>query len=465
MLETQPLKDGIVRGGPRVGLALAGGGPLGIIYQIGALLALDEALEGVDLNDLYVYGGVSVGAINAAALANGFTPAKICHVFVRNDSTAFPLDPEHFMRPAFGLYWDCLKSVPGLLWDAIWGFIKNPQDRDILAILNKLGPALPPGLLDNGMIEEFLATMFSSRRRTNDFRRLKRKLFIVATDLDTGEIIEFGTKVNSHIPISKAVQASTAIPGLYPPVEIEGRYYVDGGVKKTVHASRALETGADLLICINPLVPFNAKLAKPGEMRKMESLVDGGLPVVMSQTFYALIHSRMKIGLAKYAADYPDRDIILFEPNSGDTKMFFSNVFSFANRRKVCEHAYQTTRRDLLARKNELIPLFARHGIGLRVDILEDRSRHFDSHMVVPPEMSKLAKLRNQLTNSLSDTLDDLEAWLEVVQQKLPATKSAEEVIELSRPEEEPISSRASKPVPPRAAAASAVGYLASSRH
>jgi hypothetical protein len=54
--------------------------------------------------------------------------------------------------------------------------------------------------------------------------------------------------------------------------------------------------------------------------------------------------------LARYTADYPDRDIILFEPNSGDAKMFFSNVFSFTNRRKVCEHAYQTTRRDLLAR-------------------------------------------------------------------------------------------------------------------
>jgi hypothetical protein len=118
-----------------------------------------------------------------------------------------------------------------------------------------------------------------------------------------------------------------------------------------------------------------------------------------------------------------------------------------------------------LARKNELIPLFARHGIGLRIDILQDRSRHFDSHLVVPPEISKLAKLRNQLTNSLSDTLDDLEAWLEVTQQRLPATRSAEEVIELPRLEEEPASSLVSKPVLPRAAAASAVAYLASSRH
>ena len=462
MLETQPLKDGVVRSGPRVGLALAGGGPLGIIYEIGALLALDEALEGIDLNDLHVYGGVSVGAISAAALANGFTPAKICRIFVRNESLAFPLDPEHFMRPAFGLYWDCLKSVPGLLWDALWSFIKNPQDRDILAVLSKLGPSIPAGLLNNEPIDRFLATVFGSRKRTNDFRKLKHKLFVVATDLDTGEIIKFGTKGNDHIPISKAVQASTAIPGLYPPVEIDGRYYVDGSLKKTVHASTALESGADLLICINPLVPFNAKHAKPGEMKNMESLVDGGLLVVMSQMFYALVHSRMKIGLARYAADYPDRDIILFEPNSGDAKMFFSNVFSFANRHKVCEHAYQTTRRDLLARKNELIPLFARHGINLRVDILEDQSRRFDSHLVVTPELSMLAKLQNKVTNALSDTLDDIEAWLDSRPKELPV-KAAEEVIELPRVEQA-ISSQVATPVLPRAAA-SAAGYLASSRH
>lgn len=418
MLQTRPEKDGVGKGGPRIGLALAGGGPLGIIYEIGALLALDEALEGADFNDLHVYVGVSSGAINASVLANGFTPVKMCRIFVNNESHAFPLDPEHFLKPAFHLYAQSLKSIPVLLWKALWGFCTNSEQRELMGALSKLGPAVPAGFLDNESINEFLAKMFGSRKRSNDFRRLRRQLFIVATDLDTGEIITFGSRGADHVPISKAVQASMAIPGLYPPVEVDGRHYIDGGVKKTVHASTALKSGADLLICINPLVPFNAKLAKPGEGSKYESLVEGGLPVVMSQTFYALIHSRMKIGLAKYAADYPDRDVILFEPNSGDAKMFFSNVFSFANRRKVCEHAYQTTRRDLLARKNELVPLFARHGVTLRVDILEDQTRHFDSHLIVPPEITRLAKLQNPVTNALSDTLDDLEAWLDTEQAK-----------------------------------------------
>jgi predicted acylesterase/phospholipase RssA len=402
--------------GPRVGLALAGGGPLGVIYEIGSLLALQEALEGVNFNDLNVYVGVSAGAANASALANGFAPAKICRIFVRNESNAFPLDPEHFLRPAFRLYLKSLKRMPRLFVEALWSFLRDPRDRTLLAALSKLSQATPPGLLDNEPIAQFLAKMFGSRGRTNDFRKLKRKLYVVATNLDTGEIVKFGAEGSDHVTISKAVQASTAVPGLYPPVKIEGRYYIDGGVKKTVHASTALNEGVDLLFCINPLVPFNAKLAKPNDIYGFKTLVDGGLPVVMTQTFYALIYSRMKIGMSKYAVDYPDKDVILFEPNSSDSTMFFSNIFSFANRRHVCEYAYQTTRRDLLARKHELRPLLARHGINLRVDILEDESLHFDSNLHIPHEVSKQAMLQNPVTNQLSDTLDELESWVDVKQ-------------------------------------------------
>ena len=69
---------------------------------------------------------------------------------------------------------------------------------------------------------------------------------LVATDLDSGDSAPFGQPGFDHVPISKAVQASAALPGLFPPVEIEGRYYVDGVLKKTLHASEALEEGARL---------------------------------------------------------------------------------------------------------------------------------------------------------------------------------------------------------------------------
>lgn len=416
MLQQQPVSGAGNTSKSRIGLALAGGGPLGIIYEIGALHALEEALDGVEFNNLHVYVGVSAGGAIASTLANGFTTAKLCHVFVRNKSEAFPLDPEHFMRPAFRLYAEGIKALPGLFWEALEGFLRNPRDRTLLAALSRLSRAIPVGILDNEAIGRFVNKLFNSRGRTDDFRKLKRKLYVVATNLDTGEAVKFGSPGFDHIPISTAVRASTALPGLYPPVEIEGRYYTDGALRKTVHASTALKAGADLLFCINPIVPFNANLAQPNKLKKYQTLVDGGLPVVLSQTFYALIHSRMKLGMAQYDTQFPNKDVILFEPDTSDAEMFFNNVFSFANRHQVCEHAYQTTRRDLLARKNELGALCARHGITLRLDILEDKSLHFDSNLLIPPWMSKQAKLQNKVTNQLSDTLDQLQKWLQIAQ-------------------------------------------------
>ena len=50
-----------VSGKPKIALALAGGGPLGAMYEIGVLMALDESLDGLDLNAMDIYVGVSAG--------------------------------------------------------------------------------------------------------------------------------------------------------------------------------------------------------------------------------------------------------------------------------------------------------------------------------------------------------------------------------------------------------------------
>src|ERR1700757_3234610 len=88
----------------RIGLALAGGGPLGGIYEVGALLALAETLRGVDLNDLDVYVGVSSGGFVAAALANGISPAQMYRLFIAEGRDA-ALPPALFLRPALGEFW------------------------------------------------------------------------------------------------------------------------------------------------------------------------------------------------------------------------------------------------------------------------------------------------------------------------------------------------------------------------
>jgi hypothetical protein len=104
-------------------------------------------------------------------------------------------------------------------------------------------------------------------------------------------------------------------------------------------------------------------------------LVDRGLPTVLAQTFRTMVHSRMGAGLAAYETRYTDKDVLVFEPRRDDYDMFFTNVFSFSNRKAVCEHAYNSTRRKLWRNRVRLEPILARHGLRLRTEDLEDQDR------------------------------------------------------------------------------------------
>ena len=234
-------------------------------------------------------------------------------------------------------------------------------------------------------------------------------MFVVATDLDTGEIVILGKPGNDHVPISTAVAASAALPGLFPPVVVDGRHLVDGAPRRTLHASVALNNGADLLICVNPLVPLDAGLV-PAE-HKARKLADGGLPVVLSQMFRSFIHSRMQVGMSKYEHEYTHADVVLFEPKRDDEEMFFTNIFSYASRARICEHAYRMTLADLYARRSTLRPILARHGITLKFDVLQDENLHVSDKPPAPrPSTGPVAKT---VTPALHAALDDLQHWLQ----------------------------------------------------
>ena len=170
----------------------------------------------------------------------------------------------------------------------------------------------------------------------------------MATNLDTGASVTFGAPGHDHVPISRAIEASSALPGLFPPVEIDGEHYVDGALNKTLHASVALDEGVSLLFCVNPLVPFDASSAAHRGGFSKRKLNQGGLPLVLGQTFRAIIHSRMKVGMEKYGRQYPDAAIMLFEPGPEDADMFFANIFSYRQRRRLCALAFERTRQNLL---------------------------------------------------------------------------------------------------------------------
>ena len=182
--------------------------------------------------------------------------------------------------------------------------------------------------------------------------------------------------------------------------------YADGALLRTMNASVLLDAGADFVICVNPLVAFDASSApRPphGYPPDQHDLTHGGLPTVLSQTFRSLIQSRMQAGMKGYKQRYPRADVLLFEPDRGDSDMFFQNAFRYADRRRLAEHAYQRTRRDLLRQAPGLQQLLQRHGVTLRIDVLEDRRRT----LVRAVQERKRRQL--PVTGALHRTLDRLE--------------------------------------------------------
>jgi hypothetical protein len=114
----------------------------------------------------------------------------------------------------------------------------------------------------------------------------------------------------------------------------------------------------------------------------------------------------MLVGMRTYKDSYPTTDVLLFEPDRGDDELFFKNVFRYADRRRLAEHAYQRTRRDLYRQADALEPVIARHGLRLRRDLLADRTRTFSA------AVQERARRMKPVTGPLHLALDRLESRL-----------------------------------------------------
>lgn len=415
-------------GRPKIGLALAGGGPQGAVYEIGALLALQEAIEGIDWNDLHAYVGVSAGAFLGSCLANQLTLEEMCEALLASDGKETVFNPSMFFTPALGEMVHRVAMLPKLFGESVWHYLTHSTDLTLPEALLRMSSGLPVGAFESEPIHTYLEELFEERDVPNDFRALQRHLVVVAADLDSGRAVRFGEPGWDHVPISRAVQASSALPGLYTPVEIEGRSYVDGVLIKTLHASVALDAGAELVFCINPLVPIDTARAVEAGIMRRGKLVERGLPGVLAQTLRTMIRSRLQAGLDAYETRYEAADVVLFEPRRDDYRMFFTNIFSFSQRRAVCEHAYRRTRRNLMARREELEPILERHGLRLRVDVLEDRSRNLWGPVDTAAARRAARRRRRRLpaggavVGRFDDALDKLERYLDGEPLEAPET-------------------------------------------
>lgn len=187
----------------KVAIVLSGGGPLGAL-QIGALRALFE--HGIRPD---IVTGTSVGALNAASLAFNPTPEGVA-------------DMERQWR---SLGEDDL--FPGGRFRASWArmFVRGSKVFESSGLRRMIETTLGP----TATIEDAVLP-----------------LGIVATDLETG-----AERVFTSGPLTEVVLASAAMPGVYPPVEIEGRMYTDGGVSNNVPIAPAVEMGATTLYVLN----------------------------------------------------------------------------------------------------------------------------------------------------------------------------------------------------------------------
>ena len=215
----------------KLALVLAGGGMTGAVYEIGALRAIDDLLVDRSVTDFDIFVGTSAGAIIAAFLANGFSPETMFQVIAGQHPDVpslkrkyiFKFNQREFIRRGLGL--------PGKLLSSSIEYVRDWQNATLVDAMWTLTDALPSGFYDGMALDKYMRLAMGAYGNTNCFTDLESELYIIATNLDTGERAVFGSDVNSDVPISTAVAASSALPMIYKPVCIGAGEYIDGSMR------------------------------------------------------------------------------------------------------------------------------------------------------------------------------------------------------------------------------------------
>ena len=233
---------------------------------------------------------------------------------------------------------------------------------------------LPSGIFDNTYIELYMRDNIRRNHLTNDFRLAekasKKKLYISAMCLDGAKEVVFGPDEIHDVSISKAVQASTAMPGFYRPVLINGAYYVDGIVPKTANIDLMVRKGAELIICYNPFRPYENRtflegLGRRGK-KKSHSLTEEGIVMVLNQIFRTFFHTRLH-GALEAIKKNPDfqGDVILIEPRADDAAFFSLNPFMLGHQIRAARLGFESVRNSIEEHYPRIRKILASYGIEM----------------------------------------------------------------------------------------------------
>jgi hypothetical protein len=249
------------------------------------------------------------------------------------------------LRPNYRAYVEKAAVMPLRMIGTARRLLGNLGDVSLMDFGVGLAEGLPTGIYSGRGIGRYVEEVLSDPDRVNDFRMLDRELYLTATDLDTCERIILGEGDWADVPISKAVQCSTALPVVYEPVELKGRQLIDGGIRSTTNVDIAVERGAKFIVVVNPLVPYINDFQRqiPTFLgTRVRRVSDMGLPAIANQTFKLIAHARLHQAVAFWQEKYPGVDILLIEPEPNDELMFGTSVMDYSQRLAIARHGFES---------------------------------------------------------------------------------------------------------------------------
>jgi NTE family protein len=211
----------------RTALVLGAGGITGIAWELGVIAGLAEA--GTDLSGADLVIGTSAGSVVGAQVTSGLDLEELYERQLEPASAEQAARLRRVTLARFGLA--MLRS----------------RGRDV-EFRRRVG-ALALAAEQAGTTPSEQARLEVISERLSGAQWPDRQLVITAVDAHTGEFRAFDR--NSGPSLVQAVAASCAVPGVYPPVTIEGRRYIDGGIRSAANAD--LAQGCDRLVVLAPI--------------------------------------------------------------------------------------------------------------------------------------------------------------------------------------------------------------------
>ncbi len=361
----------------KIALALSGGGITGWLYEIGSLTALDDFLEeGFSVRDFDIHIGVSAGATASALIANNVSPEELFFANLGQKESSYYFERKDIFGLAVGEIFRSFGRLAKSIIPIIRYYIKTKEDIYFIDLLDHLQECQPSGFYTLEPFEKYLTRLIKENGLSDSFTRLKKELYIPATDLDTGRYTVFGDGDNKDVPIPKAIIASSAVPIVFCPVTVKGRDYIDGGVGRIPLFDVAIDKGARFTILINPVVHLNndrEKVCIPTIGGRCARIKEKGFATIADQAMKINTESRFFLALKRYQYQYPDISFCTISPKTTEAMIFMQSFLGIKDRVKIIRFGYTSTTETLIEDYDRLKECFLKHGVSVSKERLLKR--------------------------------------------------------------------------------------------